>query len=1167
MAPTPEHWLIRVARQTGLDLPDASNIHPKSPVEETWESVHRSCGISDLELARLVAAHFRLGIADIRSVEEGAIKLLPERIARQFHVFPLRGRPNQLVVATSDPTNVPAEQAIAFCCGRGVIFEIAAPAEIREVIESRYAPDRLAENMLRRVSTDLLEAIRVVQHLPTEAISMRQVEQAPIVKLTNLILHDAIGAGASDVHIEPEVKGGTVRVRVDGVLQNYMQMPRPVLDRVISRIKVMGNMDMSDRLRPQSGRAHIQAGGVEYDLRISTVPTRQSEKAVVRVLGSGRSEKLPDLSLPEEELKRLRQLFSYRDGLVVVTGPTGSGKTTTLYAGLRELATGQVSIMTVEDPVEYELSGVTQIQVAPRQGLTFASALRTVLRQDPDLILVGEIRDLETAEIAVQAGVTGHLVLTTLHTNDAIGVVLRLATLGLSKSIIGGVLRGVVAQRLIRRLCSKCATETGPLNAVEGQLAERYRIQPRRRAAGCQHCGYTGYRGRLPVTEIFIPTPALQKAISDGKDSQDLNRMAVESGMRTMVDWGIHYIKAGETTLEEIDRVLGVPTADTAQTSHAHILVVDYDAATRSQARKLLEGKGYLVSEASDGAGALERIAKGHDFAMALVAVDMPFMSGSQVLSRLKSSLATASLPVVMLVSSGGSEPSLMEEGADDCVQKPLEAADFIARVAACLRRAASYQSAGEGPAELEALLQKTQPSIAVLPFTDMSPSHDQGYLCDGLAEELTDTLIKLDGLRVAARTSAFRFHSGGQDAREIGRILGVSTVLEGSVRKFGEMSRISVHLINTEDGYEFWSDRFERKLGDVFELQDDISRAIVDKLKVVLFGGARYSSTDKTSTEAYDLYLKGRYHWDKRTEHSLKHSVELFRQAIAFDRNYAAAYAGLADSYVTMSIYGVASPGEVMPLAKEAAERSLDLDAKSALALNALGCVRAMYVWDWDAEADFRRAIELDPNNSRVHQWYAGNYLMPLSRFAEARMEIQRALQLDPISLAANATAGALAYYERRYHDATGQLLKTSELDPSFGMTQYFLGQTFTERGAYNDAVSALRLAQTLAGNSPEVLAALGYAHARAGETAEARSILATLLKSSKQRYVSPVLLSEVAIGLGDKAGALNHLQEAFKVRATDLIWIAVKPVFDDLRNHRDFAELCSQIFLADHA
>ena len=1167
-APAPEHWLIRTAKQLGLKLPDALKVHSKTPAEEAWALVCQSSGLSDSDLARRVAAHFRLETADIRSAEERTLKLVPERLALQFHVFPLRERQKQLTVATSDPTNLAAEQAIAFCCGRRIVFEIASPTQIREAIAAGYAPDQMAENMLRRVSTDLLDAIRVVQSLSPETISVREVEKAPVVKLTNLILHDAIAARASDVHIEPEVKGGVVRMRIDGVLQSYMQMPRPVLDRVVSRIKVMGNMDMSDRLRPQSGRSHIEAGGIEYDLRISTVPTRQSEKAVVRMLGSGRSETLQDLLLPEAEMKRLRQLFSYRDGLVVVTGPTGSGKTTTLYAGLRELTTGKINIMTVEDPVEYELSGVTQIQVAPRQGLTFATTLRTILRQDPDVILVGEIRDLETAEIAVQASMTGHLVLTTLHTNDAVGVVPRLATLGLSKNVISSVLRGVVAQRLVRRLCPKCAVKAVTPRTEETVLAERYGVQPQMRAAGCEHCAHSGYRGRIPLMEIFIPTPSLQKAINDGSSNEELNRSAVESGMRPLIKWGIHHVETGDTTLEEIDRVLGLPAAsDVAKPEQAHILVVDSDTATRKHARTLLERNGYRVTEAGNGEGAIKTIEKGEGYAMALVASDMPLMSGSQLLSRLKSSLATAGLPVVMLMAPGGgsAEPSLMEAGADDCIEKPLDPADFIARVAGCLRRASAYQSTAETQSDLGALLQTTQPSIAVLPFADMSQAHDQGYLCEGLAEELTDTLTRLDGLRVAARTSAFRFRSEGQDVREIGRVLGVSSVLEGSIRKSGDVSRISVHLVNTEDGYEFWSERFERKLGEGFEVQDEISRAIVDKLKVVLLGGAADVIADKphTTTEVHDLYLKGRHQWNKRTEESLKNSVAHFKQAIERDANYAPAYAGLADSYVTMSIYGAASPGDVMPLAMEAADRSLALDAKSAVALNALGCVRAMYVWDWDAETDFKRAIELDPNNPMVHQWYAGNYLMPLSRFAEARREIRLALQLDPMSLAANVTAGALSYYERRYDDAVDLLLKAAELDPSFGVTQYFLGQTHTERGAYGDAISALRRAEKLAVKSPEILAALGYALARDGQTDAARATLATLSELATQRYISPVLLSQVEIGLGDKAGALEHLQEAFKVRATDLVWIAVKPVFDDLRQDHEFAELSSQIFL----
>lgn len=1144
MERTHEHWLIRAARQAGLAGADAIELHSKAPVEEAWTTVARACNLTDRELASKVALQVRIKPAEFGSAEDRMTKLLPEAVARQFRVFPLRTEHNQLIVATSDPADLSAEQAIAFCAGRRVVFELAAPSQVEEAIASTYSPDRLAEQLLTTARSELANAIRLVQTSEPESITVQEAEKAPVVRLTNLILHDAIAAGASDVHIEPEMGGGLVRIRVDGVMQSYMPVPRPVLDRLVSRLKVMGNMDVSDRLRPHSGGAHIEANGVAYDLRISTVPTRQSENAVVRLLSPGKSQLLGDLALPDSELNRLRQLFAYKDGLVVVTGPTGSGKTTTLYAALRELATGKINIMTVEDPVEYEFSGVTQIQVAPRQGLTFASILRTILRQDPDVILVGEIRDLETAEIAIQASMTGHLVLTTLHTIDAAGVVPRLAGLGLSKANIASSLRGVVAQRLVRRICPNC------------------------RIAGCDACRGTGYRGRIPIVEMFLNTPAVEQAIAEGASLQALNRIVRESGMAPMQTVAMDRIKAGETTVDEVERVLGRPQEEekkAAPLQTPHILVVATDPTVRSTARSLLERNGCRVSEAADGVAALQRVSEPNDYALAVIDLDMPGMDGRQVLSQLKSSSTTLALPILVLVASdeGDLESGLMEHGAEDCIRKPIDATSFPQQVKGCLRRIGSSDAA-DTRTDLNRLLEASWPSVAVLPFTDMSPGHDQGYLCEGLAEELIGALSKLDGLRVASRTSSFRARADDVDIRDLGRQLGVGAALEGSVQKAGDRLRISTHLINMEDGYDLWSERYDRKLEDVFDLQDEISRSIVARLRVVLLGqhARPIVETATKNAEAHDLYLKGRYHWNNRTEAGLTRSVELFKEAIHHDSNYALAHAGLADAYVTLSIYGAVAPADAMPEAMRAAERALSLDAKSAEAVSALGCVRALYIWDWDAEADFKRAIELDPQNAKAHHWYASNYLLPLARFAEARSELEIARRLDPHSPVIHATSGVLLYFERQFDEAIRQLSKTAELDPAFGFAPYFIGQAYTQRALYDDAMAALSFAENLTGKSPEVLAARAYAQAMAGQSDNARHTMDELIRMSGQRYVSPVLLSQVALGMGEKDRALEYLRQAHKIRSTDLAWIGVRPVFDSLRSEPAFVELSSQVF-----
>lgn len=1182
-----------MAAQAGLDVGEASKLTPKTPAGEAWSVVCRSCRVEPIALARHVSAQSRLNLAETSSAEESALKLVPERIARQFRILPLRIRNNELHVATSDPANLAAEQAIGFASGRRVTFEIASPSEIDAAIQSWYAPDRLAEGLLNRMRGEVADAVRLIQQAEPEAITAREAEKAPVVRLTNLILHDAIRSGASDIHIEPELEGGVVRVRVDGVMQPYMQVPRPVLDRVVSRVKVMGSMDVSDRLRPHSGRARIRVGTVDYDLRISTVPTRQSEKGVLRVLAPGQARSLSDLALPEIEEKRLRQLFGYRDGLVVVSGPTGSGKTTTLYAALHELATGKINIMTVEDPVEYELAGVTQIQVAPRQGLTFASVLRTILRQDPDVILLGEIRDIETADIALQASMTGHIVLTTLHTNDAVGVLSRLSGLGLNKTNIGMALRGAVAQRLVRRICMNCRQKIdGRMTPDEERLAERYGVKPLFRANGCDQCAGAGYKGRIPILEILTNSPALERLIAAGETAHAVSQEAARGGTVPMLQRGLERVSAGETTLDEIDRVLGDPLEQQPAKPAAvdvNILIVGAESITRDTTRKLQQQGAYRVAQAADAAAAMRWIAERHEFALVLVDLETPGFDGREFLIRLKSSPATVGLPVVMLTGEGDAqlEAELIGQGADDFIRKPIESGVLTARVKACFRRIHSYEADAQTKTELTQLLEESAPSVAVLPFADMSPEHDQAYFCEGLAEELINSLSRVDGLRVATRTSAFRFKAATSDAREIGRQLGVSSVLEGSIRKSGGRVRITAHLVNVEDGYELMSAKYERGLEDVFEVQDEISREISEKLKVVLgFRGvgnswrllmAEVSSVEqfklpepKTAThaapksDAYELYLKGRYEWNRRSEEGLKRSVDLFKQALASHPDYALAYAGLADAYVALGIDGALSPNDAMPQAIAAAERAIALDGRSAEALTAMGCARAMYVWDWDAESDFRRAIELDPNSTKAHQWYAANYLMPLARFGEARIEIQRALQLDPQSPAVNASAGMLLYFERHFDRAAEQQLKTIGMDPGFGVAHYFLGLAHIERGRFGDAISVLHLAASLTLNSPEVLTALGCAFALGGDKPQAQEVLDQLIRLSSQRYISPVLLSQVAIGLGDEERALSYLDHAFQIRAAELVWIGVRPVFDSLRSKPRFRELYSQIFLS---
>ncbi|MBI4408787.1 MAG: Flp pilus assembly complex ATPase component TadA [Gemmatimonadetes bacterium] len=555
-----DHWLVMAARNAALPGTEGLSIPAGTAIDRAWSGVAAAISLPEDEFVKRLATYLRVPVADFATADPIALKLIPENVARRYHVFPLRESQGRLLVATADPIELDAQQALQFVSGRPVVVALASPNSVREAIDSSYSPERMVEALLQRVEGDAAEdAVRVIEEYGPSAMEASDVITEPVIKLTNVLLHDAVQQGASDIHIEPDGKGAAVRFRVDGVLRPYMQMPLPALNRILSRIKVLAKLDIADRLRPQDGRARIQVGGQIFDLRISTVPTRETEKAVIRVLNTGAAHRLDDLQLPAWELRRLRRLLSHRDGIVLVTGPTGSGKTTTLYGAIRELATGDVNIMTVEDPVEYELPGITQIQMDRRRGVTFASALRAILRQDPDVILVGEIRDNETALVAVQASLTGHLVLATLHANSAVSVIPRLLDLGLDRPSIAATLRGALAQRLVRRICDGCAQRIteAELLEEERQWAERYGVSPLVRPVGCKRCGQSGYRRRGPVLEVMVVTPLVQECITRGTGMAELERAAVESGMRPLHEVAIERVAAGDTTFQEVQRVLG----------------------------------------------------------------------------------------------------------------------------------------------------------------------------------------------------------------------------------------------------------------------------------------------------------------------------------------------------------------------------------------------------------------------------------------------------------------------------------------------------------------------------------------------------------------------------------------------------------------------------------
>jgi|GEM_PF-62200 len=725
----PCQWMIDAVQKAGFSIPDVVCLSLPEETGELWQSMIENCGVTEYELADIVARHARLKVADLNNAEDHVLKLLPEKLARQNLVLPLREDDENLIVATGAPFDFNAAKILSFASGRTPLFEVAPPSRLAEAIESRYSPDRVVEGLLGNVEAQDADDVTVLEERSAEDLELAAVEAGPVVQLTSAILRDALSQGASDIHLEPSRIGAVIRFRVDGVMRHYMQMPVPALNRVLSRLKILARMDIADRLRPQDGRASVRVRGHSYDLRVSTVPTRSTEKMVIRVLDSAASISLDAIGVPHRELEQFRRMLSQRDSIVIMTGPTGSGKTTTLYAALQELATEEVNIITVEDPIEYELDGITQIQVQPQQGVTFASALRAILRQDPDIILLGEIRDTETAEIAVQASLTGHLVLATLHTNDSIGVITRLEDLDLDRTAIAESLQGALAQRLMRRVCDRCAERIleEDLTEDERRLADRCGVVPLVRAKGCEQCGQSGYRGRFAIWELWSSNGEMEELIAGGANISELRRAIARSGMRTLFDSALDKVREGITTLEEVERVLGaageaapavaeVPTAGnavspeppvgittlsepTAEEEEAElkadadgalVLIVDDDPVNRKLARTLLEKNGFDVAEAEDGGAAVELLDLNPGFSLLVLDLDMPVMGGEDVLTHVRGSVGTAGLPVVILTGSEeqDTEVRLMAAGADDYIRKPLNPGKFMARVNAVLRRA-----------------------------------------------------------------------------------------------------------------------------------------------------------------------------------------------------------------------------------------------------------------------------------------------------------------------------------------------------------------------------------------------------------------------------------------------------------------------------------------------
>ncbi len=523
--------------------------------------------VTEKEIAQLLAQHFDVEFVDLDEIEvsQEISKLLPEHMARRYMVAPISLQGDKLVVATIDPLNVDALDDIRLISGYDVKPVMVTETALNRLIDRLYGTTDIVE-----VSDEVATAIDQIDisdleflEEADEEISIdklrEMVDEAPIVRMVNLIISQAINDKASDIHIEPWAKEVLVRYRIDGVLHEIMRLPKHIHPPMVSRIKIMANLDIAERRKPQDGKIHLKHENKEYDLRVSTVPTVHGEKVVMRILDkSSVMLGLDKLGFLPEIREKLEWLISKPYGMILVTGPTGSGKSTTLYACLNKLNTGDKNIMTIEDPVEYQIPGVNQVNVNPKAGLTFASALRAFLRQDPDIIMVGEIRDRETAQIAIEAALTGHLVLSTLHTNDAPSAATRLIEMGIEPFLVASALLGVLAQRLARTICPNCKEAyIPPKEALKDlgltMIEEEYTFY---RGRGCDLCKGTGYKGRTGIHELLIITDSVREAILRRASAAEIRRIAKEEGFKTLQDDAITKVLMGITTIEEALRVV-----------------------------------------------------------------------------------------------------------------------------------------------------------------------------------------------------------------------------------------------------------------------------------------------------------------------------------------------------------------------------------------------------------------------------------------------------------------------------------------------------------------------------------------------------------------------------------------------------------------------------------
>jgi type IV pilus assembly protein PilB len=674
----------------------------------------------DTMIARNLARQLRIPFADLGGFrpDPQILTLVPPSLMRKHLAFPLKLHGKRLAVALDSPGDFAALQDLQFAAGMDILPVAAAKSHILKLVKEHTGaalntggspPENPLVEMIGASAVEDKDEEEMDEKILLSSMS-------PVVRLTNAIIAEAVNKGASDIHIEPYQAKSLVRFRVDGILTEVSKIDPHVHPSVISRIKVVAGMDVSVRRKPQDGKVRVRYGGKTYDLRVSTIPAAHGEKVVIRILAQDKgSLLLEDMNFSSQVYTGMTAAIEKSAGVILVTGPTGSGKSTTLYACLNRLRSPTVNIITVEDPIEYEMDGVVQVQINPKAGITFAAGLRSILRQDPDIIMVGEIRDQETAHVAVESAQTGHLVLSTLHTNDAPSAVYRLLDLGVEPFMISSSLIAALAQRLVRNVCPKCGAPDPSTRRFLSKFSP-YRQEGAREnflsGRGCPHCDQTGYRGRMGIYELLPASPEVREAIARTGSHSELVRAAKKAGYAELAGDGFLKASAGMTTLSEVFRVALVETASPEEASDnltlktgeeyrrntesnvtplagkkGKILVADDSSVIVTVIQAVLTKAGYETISARNGVEALQAAFREKPD---LVITDylMPDMDGITLIEKLKAQMLSKSIPVVVLTAKN--ETAFFNRakmaGAGECLGKPVNKEDLLAAVSRLLR-------------------------------------------------------------------------------------------------------------------------------------------------------------------------------------------------------------------------------------------------------------------------------------------------------------------------------------------------------------------------------------------------------------------------------------------------------------------------------------------------